>query len=219
MSHSDDQQPTSDRDPDCTPVNKLRLDDHLIQPDERPTRSDALRNRARLIDTAAALFEQHGVDAVTMSEVAQAAGVGKGTLYRHFSNKTDLCQAMLDQDQRGLQARTLDRLRDPLYAPCDNLHWFLEEVARFVARNIDLLTVIGDATAPPTLDHPAHQWWRQTARGLLTRMDTPGDIDYLADVLYAMVDAYTLRYQLITRRYDLQRVLDGLHVAIDRLTA
>ncbi len=184
------------------------MDDNLILPDPRPTRADAVKNRALLLQTAHRLFAENGVDAVTMSEVAEAAGVGKGTLYRHFPNgKPDLCQVLIDQDQRDLQNSTLARLRqqgDPL----DDLEWFLGEVIAFVIRNQQL--VFAEAALGILLDHPAHLWWRQTIRGLLLRLNPQIDADYSADVLFIMLDPRTIHYQLETRGYDAARINTAL---------
>src|SRR5690349_11018275 len=101
---------------------------------QQPTRADALKNRVIILKTAMQLFTEKNVHDVTMSDIAEAAGIGKGTLYRHFKDKGQLCQAMLDEDQRNLQDRALEYFRsqgDPL----DSLGWFLVEVALFVDRN------------------------------------------------------------------------------------
>jgi AcrR family transcriptional regulator len=57
-------------------------------------RSDAKRNRERLVASARELFAEHGVD-VSTREVARHAGVGVGTLYRHFPQRADLVDAVL----------------------------------------------------------------------------------------------------------------------------
>jgi AcrR family transcriptional regulator len=61
----------------------------------RPLRSDASRNRERLIASARELFAARGAD-VTVEEVTRHAGVGMGTLYRHFPTKEDLVDAVLE---------------------------------------------------------------------------------------------------------------------------
>lgn len=188
-----------------------------INGQERPPRADAVKNRQTLLDVAARLFAERGVEAVTMSEIAEAANVGKGTLYRHFASKTELCHALLDHEQRELQQRTFARLNDRNAAPRETLEWFLTEVAAFVWHNLPLLYVIGDARAPLPLDNPAHHWWRQTIRALLSRCGASGDLDYWAETLYVMVDVAALRCQHDTRGFDLDRSTRGLLALLDRI--
>lgn len=59
-------------------------------------RSDALRNRARILDAAREQLTAHGSE-VGMDQIAQAAGVAVGTLYRHFPTKRDLVQAVMTE--------------------------------------------------------------------------------------------------------------------------
>ncbi|MCL4255748.1 MAG: TetR/AcrR family transcriptional regulator [Anaerolineae bacterium] len=185
----------------------------LINPPNTP-RADALRNHALLLETARDLFNQHGVDAVTMSQVAQAAGVGKGTLYRHFENKMALCFALLDRDQRELQEDTLRYLRQNV-APYHQLRWFLEQAARFVIRNEALLSGFDVSPETVSLEHPAHFWWRQTIRMLLQKLAVTGDVDYLADTLYTLLHVDVIRFQR-NRGYSVQRILDGLMLVVDK---
>ncbi|MFE7875113.1 TetR/AcrR family transcriptional regulator, partial [Micromonospora humida] len=56
------------------------------QPGARPLRADALRNRQRLLDTAVRAFSRQGPE-VTLESIAREAGVGIGTLYRHFPTR------------------------------------------------------------------------------------------------------------------------------------
>jgi AcrR family transcriptional regulator len=59
------------------------------------TRSDAVRNRAKLVASARELFAKNGVD-VSVEEITHHAGVGMGTLYRHFATKEELIDAVLE---------------------------------------------------------------------------------------------------------------------------
>src|SRR6478672_13523501 len=65
----------------------------MTSPD-RSLRADAERNRQRLIDAAAELFGERGLD-VGVAEIAQRAGVGRGTLFRNFPTKEDLIAAIV----------------------------------------------------------------------------------------------------------------------------
>lgn len=65
-------------------------------PDGRKPRADAMRNRQRVLDAAEEVFARKGPSAST-EEVARAAGVGVGTVFRHFPAKDDLLRAILDK--------------------------------------------------------------------------------------------------------------------------
>jgi AcrR family transcriptional regulator len=62
--------------------------------DTRPLRADAARNRRLLLAAAADEFAEHGLDA-SVADIARRAGVGKGTVFRHFATKDDLIAAIL----------------------------------------------------------------------------------------------------------------------------
>ena len=62
--------------------------------EERELRADARRNRERLIEAAQTLFRQRGLD-VSITEIAEAAGVGRATLFRNFASKEDLIEAIV----------------------------------------------------------------------------------------------------------------------------
>jgi AcrR family transcriptional regulator len=60
-------------------------------------RADAMRNRTRLIEAARAALTEHGAD-TSLDEIARRAGVGIGTLYRHFPTRLDLLEAVYRED-------------------------------------------------------------------------------------------------------------------------
>lgn len=184
-------------------------DDILIFPTEaRPSRTDAVRNRRLLLATARRLLDEGTFEDFTMSDIAKSAGVGKGTLYRHFADKTDLCFALLDEAMHDFQARTL-REMSAGNPPYQTLHWFVRETVAYVDKHTALLREAASKGSAMLL-HPAHFWWRQTIRGLLDRMTVTGDADYLADVLYVMLDVQTIRFQREHGHYSVERIQDGL---------
>lgn len=81
---------------------------------ERPLRADARRNRARVLEVAQQVFETEGL-AVPVDEIAKRAGVGIGTVYRHFPTKETLLEAILINRVEGLvaDAKALADAADP----------------------------------------------------------------------------------------------------------
>ncbi len=75
---------------------------------DRLTRSDAVRNRERILDTARVQIASHGPD-VSMLEIAKAAGVAVGTLYRHYPAKTDLITEIIAEQIDAL-ATTIEQV-------------------------------------------------------------------------------------------------------------
>ncbi len=82
------------------------------QPSGRPLRKDAERNRQRILDAARELFAQEGVG-VTLNDVAHHAGVGVGTVYRRFPEKTQLVEELFEQQVSELVRLMEEALDDP----------------------------------------------------------------------------------------------------------
>ena len=74
-----------------------------IEPRAAQERADAARNRARILEAAGALVAEQGIECVSMEDVARAASVGTGTLYRRFGDRAGLAFALLDEQTRDFQ--------------------------------------------------------------------------------------------------------------------
>jgi AcrR family transcriptional regulator len=72
-------------------------------PDPRPLRADARRNRDKLLDVAATAFAEEGVNA-SLEDIARRAGVGIGTLYRHFPTREHLVEQVYRHELEALGA-------------------------------------------------------------------------------------------------------------------
>lgn len=81
-------------------------------PPHRAMRADARRNEERLLAAATAAFAEHGVDAA-MEDVARRAGVGIGTLYRHFPTREALAEAVYRSQIEALCAQAEGLLASP----------------------------------------------------------------------------------------------------------
>jgi AcrR family transcriptional regulator len=126
------------------------------------TRSDAVRNRAKLVAAARDLFARKGVD-VPVEEITHHAGVGMGTLYRHFSTKDELIDAVLEDTFAEILALA-EQAADAEDA-WDGLTRFFEGVLelRFQNRGIRELIASGDRGAH-------HSEMRKRIRPLIRRL-------------------------------------------------
>ena len=124
-------------------------------------RADARRNRERILCAAARLVDEHGIDRVSMDDVAAAAGVGKGTLYRRFGDRWTLLRALIEEPERDFQDELI-RGEPPLgpgAPPMERLRAFgagqlalLENHARFM--------FAGDKILAGRHDHPVYAFHR-----------------------------------------------------------
>ena len=153
-------------------------------------RADAARNRAKVLDAAARLFREHGVAAVSMDQVAAAAGVGKGTLFRRFGDKAGLAVALLDEHERELQGAILSGPPPlgPGADPTTRLVAFLGAYVDFLDDNLPLVHMSETARAGARYEIGAYRLWHRHVAYLLEQAGTP-DADYLAHALLAPLGA------------------------------
>jgi AcrR family transcriptional regulator len=78
----------------------------------KPLRKDAARNRERILAAARDLFQQRGLSA-SLNDIAHHAGVGVGTIYRHFPDKDQLVEGLFEQRIEALVTRMEQALADP----------------------------------------------------------------------------------------------------------
>ncbi|MEJ2007122.1 MAG: TetR/AcrR family transcriptional regulator [Acidobacteriota bacterium] len=72
-------------------------------PSRRERKKAAVRNR--IITVAIDLFSRHGIDVVTVDQIAEAADIGKGTIYNYFQTKEDIVVAFMVDVERRVQAK------------------------------------------------------------------------------------------------------------------
>jgi AcrR family transcriptional regulator len=106
----------------------------------RPLRADARRNRESILRAAGELFAERGTG-VQMDEIAERAGLGMGTLYRHFPTKQALVAAIVGERFRGMTelARAAAAIDDPAEAFEALLRGYLEAAERDAAFRLAVL--------------------------------------------------------------------------------
>ena len=112
---------------------------------DRKPRADAQRNRARLLDAATREFTRSGANA-SLEDIAKQAGVGPGTLYRHFPTREVLLQAVYRFELERLAAaeRTLAQTMTPVDALRSWLLLFVDAIAAKALIAPALNSLVGD---------------------------------------------------------------------------
>ena len=203
----------------------------VISPVELPVvgqaprqRADALRNRERVLATAARLFEERGAENVSMDAIACAAGVGKGTLFRAFGDRAGLAGAVLGEYESRLQD---DVIRGPAplgpgAPPVDRLAAFGTAYLAFLEGHSSLvLSAEGGLPGArfgtgPFLFYRAHVV--MLVRQALPDAPRPR-VEYLADVLLAALSAEFFLYQRRIRERSLAELADEFRGLAERLLA
>ena len=176
-----------------------------------PARAAAARNRRKVLAAADELFAARGVAAVSMDDVAAAAGVGKGTLYRRFGDKSGLASALLDERETQLQQDLLGGPPPlgPGAAPTERLAAFVDAYLGFVIPHLDLVAMSQTASPGARLRIGSHRLWVRHCRVLLAEAGAP-DPDVRADVLLAALTAEQVRHWTRTEQRAPAALRDSL---------
>jgi AcrR family transcriptional regulator len=201
----------------------------------RLERRDAMEHRQRILEVARQLFAEHGVDSVSMHQIAIAAGIGQGTLYRRYAHKGELCMDLLHERGEQFVEEIAALLATTATSPAlERLDGVLAYVVAFLEEQDDLLWPIA---VTDTRDFhcdesdnfrrfsfqraPFYLWLHELFSGLLTEAVERGelaslDVPYTADAILATLHPMFYRFQRQERGFSPERVLQGLrHIYID----
>src|SRR5215468_658536 len=133
----------------------------------RKPRSDAQRNRERILDVAKAVFTRSGVNA-SLDEIAKEAGVGPGTLYRHFPTREELLEAVYRTEVEKLAAA--ERKFAETLLPVEALRaWMLLFVDYIAAKQIIAPVLNALACDPKKVFEASHGQIWEAIRALVKR--------------------------------------------------
>jgi len=186
---------------------------------KRSMRADARRNRAKVLEVARQVFSTQGTD-VPLDDIAELAGVGAGTVYRHFPTKESLIHAVLLSRVEGLadRARALSGTESPDRA----LDLFIYDMLYEGGAKRDLIDALIDiGVDPSTALAQTHTELQRVMDFLLRRAQRAGTIraDIDADDLMALVTGVLIAFHRGARRpasaeRSLAVLLDGLRCRV-----
>ncbi|HEY9639358.1 MAG TPA: TetR/AcrR family transcriptional regulator [Coleofasciculaceae cyanobacterium] len=195
----------------------------------RPERRDAAENRQRILAVSNQLFGERGIENVTMSQIAKAAGIGQGTLYRRYANKGELCIALLKANLPQLR-NEVDQYLEQTAASMSKLgqlNSVLERLVNFIEEQLPLLGAIEDAAVKHKrgmqFHNPWYEWMHQTVSGLLNEAIAQDEIlplntTFTADAVLATLNIDLYLFQRSDRGFTPEQILQGTRwIYIERL--
>lgn len=174
-------------------------------------RADAARNRALLLDAARQIVEHEGVQGLTMQAVADAAGVGKGTVFRRFEDRAGLLHALVDDDEVAFQENLL-RGPAPLgpgSPPAERLAAFGVARIAFVLRHGEVLRA-AERSECGSVEHPVRTAHRMHLQVLLR--DAGHDeatATYMSGALISALEPKVILGQIEREGLDPDQLEDG----------
>lgn len=188
-------------------------------PAARPReRADAARNRAQILAAAERLFVENDPRAITMDQIAKAAGVGRATLYRRFPDPPAIATALLDQHERRLQEQLIygPPPLGPGAPPAERLAAFFTASVDLLERHLPL--ALGQEVGPARYTTGAYGFWRAHVRALLVAAEVP-DPELVVDGLLGPLTPELYSYQRYERGLTRDQIVQGLSWLARKLLA
>ncbi len=132
----------------------------------------------QILDAAAQLFAMHHYHQVRMDDIADHAGVAKGTLYRYYNDKEDLYLALTVHGMQRLFDESHGKIIGP-GDPCDKVRDFIRNIVRFYEQQPYFLELIqrietSGSTASTNALHAIRTQWFQLVTELVTQLESTG---------------------------------------------
>jgi AcrR family transcriptional regulator len=188
------------------------VEESSADPAARPMRADAQRNYLRLVDAARQVFAEQGGGA-SMEAIAKQAGVGVGTLYRHFPKRIDVVEAVYRDDVDVLVGRADEGI--DTQGPWDALEGWLRAYVAYARAKRTFLNELHEAFEKnPELKPASRERIGQACGRVLAGAQAVGvartDID--GDDLMQLVSPMCMAANLTEEQGDrlLLMILDGL---------
>jgi AcrR family transcriptional regulator len=176
---------------------------------ETAERADAARNRDRILCAARRLLEERPLAEVSMDDVAAAAGVGKGTLFRRFGDRAGLLRSLLNEREADFQEQMI-RGEPPLGPGAPPV----ERLVAFGRGFIDMLEdhgelLFGAESRQARFRSEVYAVHRAHVSMLIREARPDRDADYLADSLLAPLSADVFLYMRRVRELPVGRIAAG----------
>lgn len=190
-----------------------------VQDSPKPERADAARNRKILLEAASRILRDEGTSALSMESVAAAAGVGIGTVYRRFGDRSGLAYALVDETERKFQAAFISGPPPlgPGAPPGDRLRAYLHRHVDRLAEQAELLAMAENGAN--RFRAGAYSVQRRHVSMLINEINPELDHHYLADALIAPLTGRLFLHQTVDQGMSSERIKAGLDQLLHGITS
>ncbi|MFE5942061.1 TetR/AcrR family transcriptional regulator [Streptomyces sp. NPDC056480] len=185
---------------------------------QRPERADALRNREAVLAATDALFATSSSPrSVSMDDIAAAAGVGKGTLFRRFGDRAGLIGAVIASRLDPLQQAVQEAQDAAGSSPRQRVLDLLDASLRFKIENRNLMSAAEDAglSSPYQAEH--YGWWHGILRTALDQVPGVHHPDFTAHALLAAIRADLVAYLIDDQGMTPEALRSSLAAHVDNV--
>lgn len=178
-------------------------------------RKDSIQNQAKILNTARELFAKHGIDKVSMKDIATAAGIGAGTLYRHYTHKSTLCLALVTDQIEEFIHDNQAYLKDSKANATEQFNIVIGRYLKVRETNMELLKNV-ESGEPGRLQFYQSELYGeltqlfQTVISELTPNLTTEALTFRTDMLIAMLKSTSYAFQRQERQLSQEKILKHL---------
>jgi AcrR family transcriptional regulator len=173
-------------------------------------RKDAARNHAAILATAARLIAERGPDGFSMDDVASAAGVGKGTVFRRFGDRDGLVRAVVDETSRAWRDQSAALLAADDVPATERVITFVATLFDHVIAALPLVTALERVSSRSIACDENSDLTHQRLVALITQVRPGGDAEFLAHALLAQLRADVLGHLIDQCGLSVPRVRAGV---------
>ncbi|MET8752444.1 TetR/AcrR family transcriptional regulator [Streptomyces sp. NPDC004667] len=178
---------------------------------QRTERADAVRNREAVLAAADALFAaSSSPQNVSMDDIAAAAGVGKGTLFRRFGDRAGLIGAVIASRLEPLRQAVQEAQDTAAPSPRQRVLDLLDASLRFKIENRNLMTAAEEAGLGSPYQAEHYGWWHEILRSALEQVPGVRAPDFTAHALLAAIRADLVVYLVDDRKMTAEDLRSAL---------
>ncbi|MCB5167353.1 TetR/AcrR family transcriptional regulator [Streptomyces bambusae] len=185
---------------------------------QRAERADAVRNREAVLAAADALFAaSSSPQNVSMDDIAAAAGVGKGTLFRRFGDRAGLIGAVIATRLEPIRNAVQEAQDAAVSSPRQRVLDLLDASLRFKIENRNLMTAAEEAGLGSPYQAEHYGWWHGILRSALEQVPGVHTPEFTAHALLAAVRADLVAYLVDEQKMAPETLRTALAAHLDNV--